>query len=120
MKGYLCTMKGGLQLKWSGLHKGLRADRRRRGRLRNGARCFRCLPRGANRVHDDYLQIAFGVIGAVYLVVRGLDNATRGVRDARERNRRVEDVAAAAYRQSSLLVEGLRHILLDRQDISVA
>jgi len=45
-----------------------------------------------NSDHADRLQIAFGVIGAVYLVVRGLDNATRRVREARERDRRAEEL----------------------------
>ncbi|HEY4211568.1 MAG TPA: hypothetical protein VGM84_08820 [Steroidobacteraceae bacterium] len=31
--------------------------------------------------HVDQFQISFGVIGAVYLVVRGLDNAIRRVRE---------------------------------------
>jgi hypothetical protein len=44
-----------------------------------------------NAAHPDRFQIAFGGIGAVYLVVRGLDNATRRLRETRERTSRAQE-----------------------------
>jgi hypothetical protein len=63
-------------------------------------------PNGADTISNQSMQMFLGATGAVYLIVRGMDNATKPRRDVREKRRIEAEIAKMIEASKTAVIVG--------------